>query len=184
MRVLLLSFITWIIGFKEPLFAISKFEFSIKDLILIAGGIFLLYKSTEEIHAKVNHQDEVENTKGKKGPLSLRSAILQIVLLDIVFSFDSILTAVGMVQDNLPVMVIAVVVAMIVMVAFSGKVSDFINNNPSVKILALAFLLMIGMLLVAEGFSYEVPKGYIYFAMCFSLGVELLNLKAARRKSK
>ena len=150
-----------------------------RDLILLAGGIFLLYKTTIEIRHKIEGEDDLKDPSLKK--VALNAAILQIVIIDIVFSFDSILTAVGLV-DNLLIMVLAVIFAMIVMLIFSEKVSDFVNNNPTIKMLALAFLLMIGMILVADAFHFHVPKGYVYFSMAFSLLVESLNMRMHKKK--
>ena len=181
-RISLLFGITWIIGFKKPLFNLFSIDFSGKDLILLGGGLFLIYKSTVEIHTKTEEEEDALLHTSKR--LTVSKAIFQIILLDIVFSFDSILTAVGMVQDNLSIMITAVVVSMIVMMWFSKAVSDFIHKNPTVKMLALSFLLMIGMMLVGEGLHFHIPKGYIYFAMSFSLFVELLNMRQRKRKKK
>lgn len=179
MRVALLFSITWVIGLKDPLFSVFEFEATARDLILFAGGVFLLYKTTIEIHNKIEGPDEVMvDITLKKA--ALRAAIFQIVLIDIVFSFDSILTAVGLV-DNVLVMIIAVVIAIIVMMLFSGAVSNFVNNHPTVKMLALAFLLMIGILLIADAFHFHVPKGYVYFSMAFSLLVEGLNMRMRKK---
>jgi predicted tellurium resistance membrane protein TerC len=181
LRIALLFGITWIIGLKAPLFTIADFGATGRDLILFAGGVFLLYKTTIEIHEKIEGNDEETSVNLKK--LTLNSAILQIVLIDIVFSFDSILTAVGLV-DNLLIMILAVIIAMVIMLYFSEKVSDFINNNPTIKMLALAFLLMIGMILIIDAFHVHVPKGYVYFSMAFSLLVEWLNLTMRKKKEK
>ena len=171
-RIALLFSITWIIGLKEPFFYISTFGVTGKDIILLAGGVFLIVKTIMEIVEKINDR----HTKDKEfAGLTLRSAILQIVFLDIIFSFDSILTAVGLVR-NVLLMVLAVVIAMIAMLIFSEKVSDFINKHPTVKMLALAFLVMIGIVLVAEGLHFHIEKGYVYVALLFSLAVELLNM--------
>jgi predicted tellurium resistance membrane protein TerC len=178
-RVGLLFAISWIVSLKEPLFYAFKMGFSGRDIILFLGGLFLLAKSTTEIHHKLEG-DEGEATSRKV--VSLRSAIIQIVLLDIVFSFDSILTAVGLV-DNVYIMIIAVVIALGVMLAFAKAISNFVNNHPSIKMLALSFLIMIGLLLVAEAFHVHVPKGYVYFAMAFSLLVEMLNLRLDKKKN-
>jgi predicted tellurium resistance membrane protein TerC len=180
MRVLLLWSVTWIIGFSEPivdnLFG-TNHDISIRDLILLAGGLFLIYKSTLEIHENIegNHKHE----EAGKRTISLQSAIIQIVLLDIVFSFDSILTAIGLVNDphkDLVIMVIAVVISLIIMLLFAKPISDFVNDHPTIKMLALSFLLLIGILLVAEAWHKNIPKGYIYFAIAFSLFVEVLNM--------
>ncbi len=179
-RIALLFGITWIIGATHDLFEIAGNGFSARDIILFAGGLFLIAKSTSEIHGKI--LGEEEHKRGREKNLNLRSAIIQIVLLDIVFSFDSILTAVGLVND-VWIMIIAVIISMLVMLAASKSISDFVNKHPTIKMLALSFLLMIGLLLVVEAFDVHVPKGYVYFAMAFSLIVELLNLRM-RKKSK
>ncbi len=178
-RIGLLFGISWIVGLKADVFTLFGMGFSGRDLILLAGGLFLTYKSTNEIHEKLEGQETSEDIKPVGS--SLTSVIFQIVLLDIVFSFDSILTAVGLVRD-VYVMILAVILAMIIMLIFSGKISDFVNNHPTIKMLALSFLLMIGMMLVAEALEFEIPKGYIYFSMAFSLGVELLNMRSRKRK--
>lgn len=178
MRVLLLLAITWIIGSTEPLFNVFDQDVSIRDLILIGGGLFLLAKSTTEIHAKLEGAEEEHGTK--KAYSSMSKVITQIILLDLVFSFDSILTAIGLAKD-IWIMVVAVVVAMIVMLIFATRISNFINKHPSVKMLALSFLLLIGFMLILEGIHIEVPKGYIYFAIFFSLFVELLNMRSRKK---
>jgi predicted tellurium resistance membrane protein TerC len=152
-----------------------------RDLILLCGGLFLMYKSTTEIHVKLQGEDEEEANAGK-GKATLSQIVLQIIVIDIVFSFDSILTAVGLV-DNVLVMIAAVICAMGIMLAFSGVVADFVNKNPTIKMLALSFLIMIGFMLVMEAAHKEIEKGYLYFAMAFSLIVELLNMRL-RRKAK
>lgn len=177
MRVLLLFSISWIVGLKDALFNIGEFGVTGRDLILFAGGVFLLYKTTIELHNKVQGYEESE-LKFKK--VSFNAIVLQIVLIDIVFSFDSILTAVGLVT-NLIVMVLAVIIAMIIMIAFSGKVSDFINDNPTIKILALSFLLMIGVVLVLESLHQHVEKTVIYISIAFSLFVEMLNIRMRKK---
>lgn len=179
MRVALLFSITWIVGLKEALFHISEFAVTGRDLILFAGGVFLLYKTTVEIRNKIEGYGEDVKIKGN----AFRGIVLQIVLIDIVFSFDSILTAVGLVS-NLLVMILAVIIAMIIMILFSGKVSDFINDNPTIKMLALAFLLMIGMVLVLEAFHQHVDKKFIYFSIAFSLLVEVLNITMKKKETK
>ena len=179
-RIGLLFGISYIIAMKEPLFVIFEHGFSGRDLILIAGGLFLLYKSTTEIHDKVVGREESE-IKGKVA--SMGKIIVQIVLIDVVFSFDSILTAVGL-SDEIAIMVVAVVISMIIMLIFAGKIAEFINERPTIKMIALSFLMMIGLMLVLEGFHVEVPKGYIYFAMAYSLIVELLNIKMRKNKKK
>lgn len=175
-RIALLVSIVWIMKLTAPLFAIGHREFSGRDLILLAGGMFLLTKSTREIHHKLEGED---GGRGAGKAASFLSVIVQIALLDIVFSLDSVITAVG-VADHLSVMIIAVVVAVGFMMLSASAVSHFVNEHPTVKMLALSFLLLIGMALVAEGFHQEIPKGYIYFAMGFSLMVEMLNLRAKK----
>ena len=179
-RIALLFGIAWIASLKEPLFYVMGMGFSGRDIILFAGGLFLLYKATTEIHNKL--EGEVESITESRKRLNFRSAVIQIILIDIVFSFDSILTAVGLV-DEIVIMVVAVIIALTVMLIFAGKIAGFINNHPTIKMLALAFLVMIGVLLVAEAFHFHVPKGYVYFSMAFSLGVEMLNLRV-NKKSK
>jgi len=178
MRIILLSLITVIIQLKEPLFTISEFNFSVRDLILVAGGMFLLAKSVSEIHEKIEGGHEQQVSKKKN---TVASIILQIIVLDIVFSFDSILTAVGL-SKHLEIMITAVVLAMIVMIYFVEMISRFIKKHPTLQVLALSFLILIGFMLVIDGFHFEVPKGYIYFALFFSVLVEFINMKI-RKKS-
>ncbi len=179
-RIGLLASITYIIGMTKPLFVIPwlDHEVSFRDLILILGGLFLIAKSTLEIGQKMEGLGVSQESQGKT---SFNSVVVQIILLDIIFSFDSILTAIGL-SKQLLLMIIAVVIAMIVMMVFSGKISDFIKKHPSLEVLALSFLILIGFMLVVEAFHYQVPKGYIYFAVFFSLGVEVLNIGARKRK--
>ncbi|MBA3649120.1 MAG: TerC family protein [Chitinophagales bacterium] len=178
-RIGLLFSISSLTKLTNPVTSFGEFALSIHDLILFAGGIFLLYKTTREIHNRIEGKDEHLSSKGK---VSLQSVIMQIVLIDVIFSVDSILTAVGLV-DYLSIMVIAVIAAMLFMISFSRFVSEFINKHPTIKMLALAFLLMIGFLLVADGLHYHIEKKYLYFAMAFSFLVEFLNMKQ-RRKTK
>ena len=184
MRIILLFLISWIAGFTKPLVRdVFGMDISVRDAILFAGGLFLIYKSTFEIHSKL--EGEEESAKSQKSA-SIFSVVSQIVLLDIVFSFDSILTAIGLVENpekEVSIMVFAVVISMIVMLFFSKMISRFINQHPTIKMLALSFLLMIGVLLVTEAFHIHVPKPYVYFAMAFSLLVEFLNMRM-RRKTK
>ena len=180
MRVALLLTISWIIGLTQPLLTIGAFEFSGRDLVLILGGLFLLWKSTTEIHHALEG-DEPGHGEGGRATATFGSVIVQIGLLDIVFSLDSVITAVGM-ADDIPVMIIAIVIAIAVMLVAAGPLSRFVEQHPTVKMLALSFLLLIGMSLVADGFDVHIPKGYIYFAMGFSVFVELLNLRLRRRK--
>jgi predicted tellurium resistance membrane protein TerC len=178
MRVLLLLSLSWIMGLTEPLFAIGNFEVSGRALILIGGGLFLLAKSTSEIHHRIEGGDE-HGTGAIRASFS--AVLVQIVLLDAVFSLDSVITAVGMV-DEIGIMVIAVILAVAVMMIFAEPVSRFIDRHPTMKMLALSFLLLIGVNLIAEGVGFHIPKGYTYFAMGFSLLVEMLNLKIRKRK--
>jgi len=178
-RILLLLGISYIAGLVTPLITVFGFSFSGRDLILLGGGIFLIIKSTLEIHNKLEEEKENPET-GKKS--KFWNIILQIVVLDLVFSLDSVITAVGMVK-HVEIMIVAVVLSMIVMILFAGKVSDFIHKHPTIKMLALSFLLMIGVLLVAESFHVEVPKGYVYFAMAFSFLVEMLNIKMRNKRN-
>ncbi len=177
MRIGLLLGISWIIGFTEPLFTAFEHEISIKDLILIIGGLFLIGKSTTEIHESLE-VDEHEHKQ--KVATSMGKVILQIVALDMVFSFDSILTAVGLTAEVM-IMIVAVTLAMIVMMTFAGRISNFINKHPSLQMLAMSFLILIGFMLVLEGIGQEIPKGYIYFAVFFSLTVESLNMRRRRK---
>ncbi len=183
MRVLMLFGITWIIGFTKPLFTLFEHEFSGRDLILIGGGLFLLTKSTMEIRHKVTSESEESEKPSKRAVNGITSAIFQIILLDIVFSFDSILTAIGMTSE-ITLMVIAVIVSIIVMMIAAAPISKFISNHPTLQILALSFLILIAVMLLVDGFGHEIPKGYIYFALFFSLAVELINLWTKKRKSK
>ncbi|MCE6988673.1 TerC family protein [Dyadobacter sp. CY323] len=178
LRIALLFAISWVIGLKQDLITLFGQGLSGRDLILLCGGLFLLYSSTKEIHHKLEGEPEDLPSANlpKKGALTFRSALVQIALLNIIFSFDSVLTAVGLVKD-IPIMILAVIASTFIMILFASKIGDFVNNHPSIKILALSFLLMIGTLLVAEAFHYEIPKGYAYFAMAFSFIVELLNMR-------
>jgi predicted tellurium resistance membrane protein TerC len=173
-RIALLFSLTWVMRLTAPLFAVVGQAISGRDLILIAGGLFLLAKSTHEIHERL----EGEESHGKTGrrKVSFLSVILQILVLDVVFSLDSVITAIGMAEE-IWIMVTAVVVAVIFMMLFSRSVSDFVHRHPTVKMLALSFLLLIGVSLIAEGLDQHIPKGYIYFAMAFSVFVEMLNLR-------
>ena len=172
-RILLLLSLSWIIKLTAPLFSVFGHEISGRDLILIIGGLFLLAKSTHEMHSRLEGS---EGEASVRVAPSFRSVIVQILLLDIVFSLDSVITAVGMV-DQLSIMITAVVLALVVMLVAAGSISRFVETHPTVKMLALAFLLLIGTTLIAEGFGQHISKGYIYFAMAFSLFVEVLNLK-------
>ncbi|MCH7413821.1 TerC family protein [Belliella sp. R4-6] len=178
-RIGLLLGISYIIKFNDPLISVFDFNLSGKDLILAFGGLFLLFKSTVEIHHKMEGKPEEVKPNSAKG---ISQVIFQIILLDVIFSFDSILTAIGLV-DEVILMIIAVIIAMAVMMIFAGKISKFINKNPTLQVLALSFLILIGFMLLVEGFHVEVPKGYIYFAVFFSLSVELINMRM-RKKSE
>jgi predicted tellurium resistance membrane protein TerC len=180
-RLILLSFISYIVNeMTDTLFEVFGHGLSWRDIILLAGGLFLLYKSTLEIY-ELLEADPEEHSK-KVNP-TFWNVVLQVIIIDIVFSFDSIITAVGLAQD-LPIMIAAVVISMIIMLFFSAAISRFIDKHPSIKLLALAFLLTIGLLLVAESFGQHVSKGYVYFAMAFSILVELLNMRMRKKSSK
>lgn len=179
-RILLLFSISIIVKLTEPFFTVFDLGISGRDLILILGGLFLLAKSTMEIHSKLEGEEEHHNVKGK---VSFMNVMVQILLLDIVFSLDSVITAIGMAND-LAVMVIAVIIAVIFMMFFSGSISDFVEKHPTIKILALSFLLLIGFSLIIEGLHQHIPKGYIYFAMAFSVFVEMINLKMRKKKTE
>lgn len=181
MRIGLLFTISWIMRLSYVLIYIGDHGFTWRHLILLAGGLFLMTKATTEIHKKVEHKEE--NDGPKKQARSIVSAILQIILIDLVFSLDSVITAVGMVED-VPVMVVAMLVAVISMMFFAGRIGGFVEKHPSMKILALSFLLLIGALLVAESLGQHVSKGYIYFAMGFSVLVEMLNLRFRSKGQK
>ncbi|MEX1172337.1 MAG: TerC family protein [Chloroflexota bacterium] len=181
MRILLLLAISWIIGLTEPVVSLAGNDFSWRDIILIGGGLFLLYKATTEIHESLEGEHPHTAEPPAAGTASFRSVLIQIVLLDIVFSLDSVLTAVGMVRE-LPIMIAAVVIAVGVMLVASGPLARFVAAHPTVKMLALSFLLLIGVTLVADGFGFHIDKAYIYAAMGFSVMVEGLNLWARRRR--
>ena len=183
MRLILLATIAVIVQLTQPLFTLFGHGFSWRDLILIAGGLFLVWKATKEIHHTVDPEDHKDEMIGSAVQLSLAGAIFQILLLDLVFSIDSIITAVGM-TDEIAIMYIAVIVAVSVMMLAATPLANFIEKNPTIVMLALGFLLMIGMTLIADGFGYHVPKGYIYAAMGFSALVEGLNMLARRRKAR
>lgn len=178
MRILLLLSISWVVQLTSPLFTIFGNEISGRDLILLGGGLFLLAKSTHEMHGSLEGD---EGTSSRRVSASFASVLVQILLLDMVFSLDSVITAVGM-ADDLGVMITAVIVAVVVMLVFAGPISSFVSRHPTMKMLALSFLLLIGVALVAEGFGQHIPKGYIYFSMAFSLFVEIMNLKLRARR--
>ena len=183
-RVGLLLLITHIIGLSQPLFSLQNaginFPVSVRDLILLAGGIFLIAKSTSEMHQKI---EGIEHHKKESRTKKLSAAILQIVVLDIIFSFDSILTAIGLTK-NVVLMIVAVIISMFIMMFFSGYISRFINKHPTLQVLALSFLILIGFMLIMDAMHYDVPKGYIYFAVLFSLLVEMLNMRMRKRDKK
>jgi predicted tellurium resistance membrane protein TerC len=188
-RIGLLLTITWIMKLKDPLFTLpfiknggAPIEISWKDLILMAGGVFLIFKSTLEIHLEKPDQETTDSTQ-KKVYAKLSSVILQIVLIDAVFSFDSILTAIGLVEEVF-IMIIAVIISIVLMMVFAGGISRFINRNPTLQMLALAFLIAIGIMLVAEGFHQKISKSYIYTMIAFSLLVEMLNIRLRRKHEK
>ncbi|MBJ7486039.1 TerC family protein [Brevundimonas sp.] len=184
MRLALLSIIAWLVGLIQPVFTVFGNAFSWKDLILIAGGLFLIWKATKEIHHTVDPTPSHDVLDKKDVVISnAGAAIFQIIILDLVFSIDSILTAVGM-TEHLPIMVVAVLAAVTVMLLAADPLANFIAKNPTVVMLALGFLLMIGLVLIADGFGFHVPKGYIYAAMAFSAGVEALNMLSRRSQTK
>src|SRR5688572_16870105 len=182
-RILLLMSLTWIMGLTRPLFTLPVIDRGVsgRDLVLLVGGLFLIWKSVREVHEKLEEDDgHIINAKSR---VSFAAVIVQILLLDIVFSLDSVITAVGM-ADNIWVMVAAVVIALGVMLVFAGKISDFVNHHPTLKMLALSFLILIGVTLIGEGMGFHIPKGYIYFSMAFAFGVEMLNLKMRSKQAK
>ncbi|TGK26870.1 TerC family protein [Leptospira yasudae] len=181
-RIGLLFTVSWLASLTSPLLTVADFGISGRDLIMLGGGLFLIAKSTSEIHGKVEGIEEDES-KSKKEKISFWGVIVQLIILDIIFSVDSIVTAVGL-SGQFQVMVAAVVLSMVVMLIFSGTVSDFINEHPTMKVLALAFLIMIGAMLFADGLHFHIPKGYVYFSMAFSLGVELINMKIRKASAK
>ena len=190
-RLILLAFVAWLMEMDSPLFVDTEWEllkeFSLQSLVLLAGGLFLIYKSTVEMHSSIVGEEE-EDSKAVK---SMRAVITQIILIDLVFSFDSIITAVGMTngmgdETHSPIVIIyaAVIVSMIIMMLFAKPISNFINNRPTIKMIALGFLVTIGVVLVAEAFGQEIPKGYIYFAMVYALMVEFLNIRMRKNQKK
>jgi len=180
MRIGLLLVLAWIIGLTAPLFSVLGQEISGRDLILIGGGLFLLWKSTGEVH-QLLEGEEGERSSAVRATFS--AVILQIILIDLVFSLDSIITAVGMVKQ-VEVMIAAVVASVALMMAFAGAIGRFVSEHPTIKMLALSFLVLIGVLLMAEGFGHSVPKGYVYFAIAFSVSVEMLNIRMRRARAK
>ena len=180
MRIGLLFLLSWIVGLTEPLFSLFRKDISGRDLIMIAGGLFLLWKSTKEIHQLLEGATG-ETSTAVRGTFA--AVIVQITIVDLVFSLDSLITAVGMV-DEVGVMIAAVIVSVLLMMAFAGGIGHFVSAHPTVKMLALAFLLVIGVVLIADGFDHHVPKGYIYFAMAFSVCVEMLNIRMRKRAAR
>lgn len=183
MRIALLLSLAFLARLTAPLFTILGEEISGRDLVLILGGLFLLAKSTFELHEQVEDDSESAEVAIGKAIASFASVIVQIMIIDLVFSLDSVITAIGMTQ-NIPVMVAAIIIAVGVMMFFAGPVGRFVDEHPTLKVLALAFLILIGMALVAEGLDVHVPKAYLYFAMAFSVGVEMLNLRLRRKKKR
>jgi predicted tellurium resistance membrane protein TerC len=178
-RIVLLSLLVWLIGLTEAVLTVRGLAFSWRDIILIGGGLFLIAKATHEIHTEVEAHDSQDNAASKASAFAL--VIIQIIIIDVVFSLDSIITAIGMAQD-LQIMIAAVVIACIVMYVSSGPVARFVAEHPTTKMLALAFLVLIGVALVADGFKFHIPRGYIYFAIAFSAAVELFNVLAKRNR--
>lgn len=181
-RILLLSLLVWLIGLTEPVFTVRHLELSWRDVILIGGGLFLIAKATHEIHGEVEARDG-EGEEGASTASAFFWVIVQIVIIDMVFSLDSIITAIGMAQD-LEIMIAAVVIACIIMYVSSGPVARFVAEHPTTKMLALAFLVLIGVALVADGLGFHIPRGYIYFAIAFSAAVEMFNVLARRNRRK
>ena len=181
-RILLLLSLAWVMQLKEPLFTLVQ-DISGRDLILIGGGLFLLWKSVHEIHREVEGDANMPG-EGKVAAATFGAVLVQIAIIDIVFSLDSVITAVG-IADDVPVMVLAIVIAVAVMMLAAKPIGEFVDRHPTVKMLALSFLVLVGMALVAEGWDYHIPRGYIYFAMAFSVGVEMLNIRMrARREAR
>jgi predicted tellurium resistance membrane protein TerC len=180
-RILLLSLLVWLIGLTEAVLTVKGMEFSWRDIILIGGGLFLIAKATHEIHTEVEARDEESGEAS--GASAFFWVIIQIIIIDMVFSLDSIITAIGMSQD-LEIMIAAVVIACVIMYVSSGPVARFVAEHPTTKMLALAFLVLIGVALVADGFKFHIPRGYIYFAIAFSAGVEAFNVLARRNRKK
>lgn len=176
-RIVLLLSITWVMGLTTGLFTVMQHEVSGRDLILLAGGLFLLAKSTREIHHSL---EGTEEKKHKSGTASLAAVLVQIALIDIVFSLDSVITAVGLAEE-VGVMITAIVISIVIMMLAAKSINDFVDRHPTIKMLALSFLILVGVTLVAEGAGFEFPKGYIYFAMAFSISVEMLNLRMRKK---
>jgi predicted tellurium resistance membrane protein TerC len=181
MRIGLLLVLAWIVGLVTPLFSVIGKDISGRDLILILGGLFLIWKSTSEVHQSLEGGHDEQKSSAVKATFA--SVILQIMIIDLVFSLDSIITAVGMV-DDVRVMIAAVVASVGLMMLFAGPIGRFVSNHPTIKMLALSFLVVVGVVLVAEGFGHHVPKGYVYFAMAFSVAVEMLNIRMRKKAAK
>jgi predicted tellurium resistance membrane protein TerC len=179
MRIGLLLVLSWIVGLVQPMLTILGHGISGRDAILILGGLFLIWKSTTEIHQSIEGEEH-EHSSNKK--MTFASVIFQIMVIDLVFSLDSIITAVGMV-DEVEIMIAAVIASVALMMVFARAIGEFVSSHPSIKMLALSFLVVVGVLLIAEGFEHHIPKGYIYFAMAFSVCVEMLNIKLRKKKS-
>lgn len=187
-RILLLLTITWVMKFKDPLFGVPHWisedmSISGRDLILIFGGMFLIAKSTREINHQTEGDEETLGPDGSKKKVNVSGIIVQIIILDIIFSFDSILTAVGLTNDVI-IMIIAVVLSIGIMIIFSGRISDFIQKHPSMEVLALGFLILIGFMIFLEGLDKDIPKGYIYFAVVFSMLIEMVNIRVRNRRKR
>ena len=182
-RLMLLATLAWIVGLTQPVFTLFGTSFSWRDIILVAGGLFLLYKATVEIHEMVEGGEEQPDRPEGAAGVTFKGVVVQIAIIDIIFSLDSVITAVGM-ADQLWVMVVAVVIAMVIMIIAANPLANFVSAHPTVKMLALAFLLLIGVILIADGFGMHVPKGYIYFALAFSVAVETLNHWVRRRRRR
>jgi predicted tellurium resistance membrane protein TerC len=176
-RILLLLSLTWVMGLTAPLFEMFSIEISGRDLIMVFGGLFLIAKSTHEIHNSLEGEEDSHQTKVK---VSFVSVLIQISILDIVFSLDSVITAVGLAKE-IEVMILAIIIAVVVMMLSAKALGDFVDTHPTIKMLALSFLILVGVSLIGEGFEMHIPKGYIYFAMAFSIGVELLNMKIRKK---
>ena len=183
LRLCLLASIAWIVRLTAPLFTLFEHDFSGRDLILIAGGLFLVWKATKEIHHKVDPTPTPDVFDSRKATATFAAVIAQIIVIDLVFSLDSIITAIGMV-NHLGVMVAAVVASVALMMFFAGPIGEFVSAHPTIKMLALSFLLVVGVVLIVDGFGHHVPKGYIYFAMAFSVAVEMLNLRMRKNAVK
>jgi predicted tellurium resistance membrane protein TerC len=181
MRLLLLAAIAWIVTLTKPILDLGRIELSWRDLILLGGGVFLLFKATQEIHAEMEGEEDHESAA--VGTATVGAVVTQIMFIDIIFSLDSVITAVGMV-DELPIMFAAVLIAMALMITAANPLSDFVTRHPTVKMLALSFLILIGIVLIADGLHFHIPKGYVYSALAFSLLVEGLNFRARRRRAR